>query len=130
MGSEPSKQMPVENNISLQTHRVEEVDSKRVSPSREMKKNKTQPNKNLSGFNLIQYNCRRKKAKYDKCSRKQHSSFLAGRQPDDDEECDDLFEAYKECIFYGMKEDRERRGLPPPAPQSALAGFQEEISDE
>lgn len=38
-------------------------------------------------------------------------------------DCQDLFEAYKECIYQGMLQDRLNRGLPIPKPQSALGDF-------
>lgn len=82
------------------------------------------PSPKLEGFSLVQFKCRKKKAIYQRCQDKIHGSFLEGKE--NDEDCDDLFETYKRCIFLGMKKDREKRGVGAPKQGSALAEFQEE----
>ena len=37
----------------------------------------------------------------------------------------ELFELYKDCIYQGMLKDRQKRGLPPPKPESALGDLLE-----
>jgi len=44
--------------------------------------------------------------------------------------CDELFDAYRECVLFGMKKLREERGLPPPTAESALGDFEEEIGED
>ena len=87
------------------------------------KKKKKSPPSNLKGFSLVQYKCRKKKAAYDRCYRQNHSSFLSGKKEEDDG-CEILFEAYRECVLLGMKKDREKRGLSPPNVESVLGEFE------
>lgn len=83
----------------------------------------------LTGFDLVQYRCRRKKKKYDVCYRKWYGSTFTVGQLDKDarENCDDLFEAYQNCILMGMKEDRDRRGLGKASEESYIGTFEAEL---
>ena len=82
----------------------------------------------LTGFPLVQHKCRKHKRKYDKCYNQWYkTSFLAvgpaGMNKTDGatdkvkkgaptrDECNDLFEIYRKCIYYKMKEEREKQGL-------------------
>ena len=68
---------------------------------------------------------------YDDCYRKKHSAFIVGQKIDEEEDdCEDLFEVYKDCILLGMLKDREKRNKPPPAPESALADFKEQMEED
>ncbi len=97
------------------------------------KKKKGSP-KNLKGYALIEYKCRKKRAKYDQCYRQTHSAFVVGKKlfdTDGDEidhkaSCEELFEAYKDCIYKGMMKDRKDRGLSAAKPESALGDYFEE----
>ena len=87
--------------------------------------------KKRTGFDLVQYKCRRRKAAYDKCYGDWYSKkFLTAEDINRDESCDDLFEKWRECILRGMLKERERQGLPPPKEGSILGEFIEEQSDE
>lgn len=86
---------------------------------------------NMTGFQLVQRKCRKKKRAYDKCYAQWYGgAFVSGKLEETREDCDDLFDAYKRCIFMGIREDRNRRGVGPPKPGSALAEFAEEESEE
>lgn len=89
---------------------------------------------NLEGFALVEYKCRKKKGRYDRCYAQKHSAFVSAKEFQDkngeDISCDDLFDSYRECILLGMKRLREERGLPNPNPESALGEFEEEIAED
>ena len=86
----------------------------------------------LTGFDLIQYQCRKKKRKYDKCYKKWYGSTFTVGQLDKDarEDCDDLFEAYQNCILMSMKKDRDRRGVGKANEDSAIGTFEAELEYE
>lgn len=97
------------------------------------------PSSNLSGFPLVQHKCRKKKRLYDRCFNQFYrSAFLGVASPSPQrvdtaattaitadtsqssksppsfsskEDCDDLFEAYRKCIFLNMQKEREKQGL-------------------
>lgn len=86
----------------------------------------------LTGFDLVQYNCRKKKRRYDQCYKKWYGSTFTVGQLDKDarEDCDDLFEAYQNCILMGMKQDRDRRGVGKANEDSAIGTFEAELEYE
>lgn len=87
--------------------------------------------KNMSGFERVQRKCRKKKREYDACYSEWYGgAFVSGKLEETRENCDDLFDAYKRCILMGMQKDREHRGVGAPKPDSALAMFAEEESEE
>mmetsp|Transcript_20882 Transcript_20882/g.26352 ORF Transcript_20882/g.26352 Transcript_20882/m.26352 type:complete len:136 (+) Transcript_20882:133-540(+) len=96
------------------------------------KKKKAPPPKNLTGFALVEYKCRKKRTRYDRCYRQKHSAFVVGSQitldsgEADENPCDDLFEAYKDCIYKGMLNDRKKRGIKQASPESALGDYDED----
>ncbi len=95
------------------------------------KKKKSTPPKNLTGYALIEYKCRKKRARYDQCYQQTHSAFVVGKKlfdKDGDEidhktSCEDLFEDYKDCIYRGMMKDRKERGVGVAKPESALGDY-------
>lgn len=95
---------------------------------------KKSPPPNLSGFDLIQYKCRKKKRAYDMCHSSKHKAFVGGKKLQDDEgeeqSCEDLFDIYKECIYKGMYQDRKKRGIKAPAEESALGTYAEYADEE
>ena len=86
----------------------------------------------LTGFDLIQYQCRKKKRKYDRCYRSWYGSTFTLGQLDKDarEGCDDLFEAYQNCILISMKNDRDRRGVGKANEDSAIGTFEADLEYE
>ncbi len=101
------------------------------------KNNKKAPPKNLTGFALVEYKCRKKRMRYDKCHKQKHSAFVVGSKLTstsakgevEERSCDDLFEAYKDCIYKGMLDDRKKRGIKQASPESALGDFYDEDED-
>ena len=86
-------------------------------------------NKNLTGFALVQHKCRKHKRSYDKCYHQWYRSSFLGVQltptsssqkntttqnpaptPSRDD-CDDLFEKYRTCIYRKLQKEREKQGL-------------------
>ena len=86
----------------------------------------------LTGFDLIQYQCRKKKRKYDRCYTSWYGSTFTVAQLDKDarEGCDDLFEAYQNCILMSMKKDRDRRGVGKANEDSAIGTFEADLEYE
>jgi hypothetical protein len=74
----------------------------------------------LTGFAKVQHKCRRKRMVYDKCYSELYGGFISAK-PTDSSACEEFFEDWRLCIMQGMKKDRDKRGLPPPLKESALA---------
>ena len=127
MGSTQSSSIPpVVPSDNNNNSKVEE------KPSQIQKsKKKAPPPKNLTGYALVEYKCRKKRARYDQCYRQTHSAFVVGKKlfdKDGDEidhktSCEDLFEAYKDCMYRGMMKDRKERGLGAAKSESALGDY-------
>mmetsp|Transcript_17428 Transcript_17428/g.49888 ORF Transcript_17428/g.49888 Transcript_17428/m.49888 type:complete len:149 (-) Transcript_17428:75-521(-) len=99
---------------------------------REGSKTNNDKSSQLTGFDLIQYQCRKKKRRYDQCYKKWYGSTFTAGQLDKDarDDCDDLFEAYQQCILIGMKKDRDRRGVGKANEDSAIGTFEAELEYE
>lgn len=96
-----------------------------ISLSGSTKKKKVPPN--LSGPALIEYRCRKKKRAFSVCvSSFYENKFLPGEKLEQEGDCDDLFEKYRECYMNGMLKGRQQKGLAPPKPNTLLAEFVEE----
>ena len=133
MGSQQSS--PISTPTQLPTQPAnEEIQKNGTTKTNNKPKKKKSPPPNLTGFALVQYNCRKKKRAYDICQAQHHKSFVSGTKLQDEtgEEvsCDDLFEVYKECIYKGMYEDRKKRGLKDPTEESALGGYLEYVDED
>lgn len=130
MGSTQSSSIPPAPSVPSNNTNSKEVEQK---PS-QIKQKKKSPPKNLTGYALVEYKCRKKRARYDQCHRQTHSAFVVGKKlfdKDGDEidhktSCEDLFEAYKDCIYRGMMKDRKERGLGAAKPESALGDYFDE----
>ena len=59
--------------------------------------------KNESGFQRAQRKCRKKKRAYDAC----YTAQLSNKE----EDCADLFDAYRSCFMSAMSRDMEKRGV-------------------
>lgn len=131
-----------ESTTSISTAATTTTTTTKSSNSNESMK-KTIPN-NLTGYTLVEYKCRKKRARYDQCYRTKHSAFVVGSKvlisnknttqgsesgELEEASCEELFDAYKDCILKGMLKDRKGRGLPPPRAESALGDFDDEEDD-
>ena len=57
----------------------------------------------------------------------QHNLFLEGKKPlEPEEDCDDLFESFRQCYMRGMLKERQKRGLDTPKEGTMLAEFIDE----
>lgn len=88
---------------------------------------KKESSANRTGIHLVNYKCRKKKAKYSKCvSNFYDEKFLQGKALNQEEECGDLFETYRRCYLKGIKEEFFDKGRKKPKEGSVLA---EEFDD-
>ena len=84
-------------------------------------KEKKKPPENESGYDKAQRVCRKQKRKYDACYTAQLSSK--------EEDCNDLFEAYRTCFLRIMAKDMEKRGVN--VNESSMIGeYNDEMSDK
>jgi hypothetical protein len=87
-----------------------------------------QPPPHLSGPKLVEYKCRKKKKEWTQCVGTWYDKrFLPGEALEEEQaDCDDLFERYRECYMRNMIKEREKKGLDPPKGDTMLAEFMEE----
>lgn len=84
-------------------------------------KEKKKPPENESVYYRAQRICRKQKRKYDACYTAQLSSK--------EEDCNDLFEAYRTCFLRIMAKDMENRGVK--VSESSMIGeYKDEIAVE
>lgn len=68
--------------------------------------NKKESTKQRTGVDLVNHKCRKKKAAYDKCvSQWYRERFLAGKSINQEEECGELFDTYKQCYMKHLKRE-------------------------
>ena len=106
---------------------VDHSETKPEKPVLVIEKNRNQV-RNLSGMDLINHKCRRRKRVYDKCVSDHYNNFIGGRSNEQQEDvCGDKYENWRQCVLKGIrKEFWERDGLPPPKEGSYLS----EIEDD
>lgn len=113
MGSSQSRPAPISDpNPSV------------VAPSSDSATSLESPSKppaKESGFARAQRKCRKKKLLYDACYTAQLSSK--------DEDCGELFDAYRTCFLKVMSKDMQRRGVKVTG-GSMIGEFMEESEDD
>jgi hypothetical protein len=138
MGSKQSIPSRIDHPIrNVETSKVEasSQESRDDQKPQENTKQKSPPS-NLKGFQLIEYKCRKKKRAYNLCYQQKHSAFVVMGKENKKEayneelDCEELFEIYKECIYKGMLKDRRMRGVKEPTEQSALGDYKLYADDE
>ena len=77
--------------------------------------------RNESGFQRAQRRCRRKKRAYDAC----YTAQLSNKE----EDCADLFDAYRSCFMSVIARDMEKRGVQVNS-NSMVGEFKDEEDDE
>jgi hypothetical protein len=94
----------------------------------QLKKKSRQPPKNLSGAALVEYKCRKKKKTWSKCVGSWYDDrFLPGKALEEEQaDCDDLFERFRECYMKNMLNERLKKGLELPKEGTVLAEYMEE----
>jgi hypothetical protein len=83
---------------------------------------------NLEGMALVNYKCKKRKKKYEKCTSEWYSKqFMTGKSMNQEEICGDLFEKYRTCILKGIRSEVwDKQGLPPPLEGSPLSEVEED----
>ena len=120
MGSAQSRGLPSDHQ---QERKADATTNDTSSEEKDPKENE------LSGMPLVHYKCRKRKKRYDRCTKQWYNSqFMTDKiSMDQEEACGGLFEAYKTCVLKGIKKEVwEKQGLPPPLEGSALAELAEE----
>eukprot|EP00934_Nitzschia_sp_Nitz4_P007923 Nitzschia sp. Nitz4//scaffold15_size197535//69719//70123//NITZ4_001574-RA/size197535-processed-gene-0.69-mRNA-1//-1//CDS//3329537703//7913//frame0 len=99
-----------------------------ATTSTDSTKNTKKPRKVRTGVALIEYECRPYKKAWSSCVGKSYRKFSSGTMVEDDQEtdCDDLFDKYRQCYLRGMLKERQKKGLDPPKEGTMLAEFLEE----
>lgn len=93
----------------------------------EVKSRKKNPPSHLSGAALVEYKCRKKKKAWSECVGTFYGRFSSGKVLEDEQsDCEELFELYRQCYLRGMLKERQKRGLEPPREGTLLAEFMEE----
>ncbi|KAL3810429.1 hypothetical protein ACHAXA_005637 [Cyclostephanos tholiformis] len=94
--------------------------SEELGASSAITKVKAKPPENESGYDRAQRVCRKKKRTYDACYTAQLSSK--------EEDCNELFEAYRSCFLKVIAKDMEKRGVK--VNESSIIGeYKEETAD-
>lgn len=87
------------------------------------------PPSNISGPALVDYKCRKKKRAWSRCVGGWYNDrFLPGKALEDErseENCEELFEVFKQCYMLGMVAEQKKKGLKIEE-GSMLAEFMEE----
>jgi len=76
---------------------------------------------NESGYARAERICRKKKRVYDAC----YTAALSSKE----EDCEELFDAYRSCFLRVMTKDMEKRGIKVNA-GSMVGEYKEEVEDE
>mmetsp|Transcript_7256 Transcript_7256/g.14898 ORF Transcript_7256/g.14898 Transcript_7256/m.14898 type:complete len:138 (-) Transcript_7256:306-719(-) len=84
----------------------------------EIEKKAKRKNKNKDS---IDYKCRKQKRGWSRCiSNHYEKQFLPGKSLEPEEDCDDLFDSFRDCYMRGMLKQRQAKGLAPPKKDSML----------
>ena len=95
--------------------------NKNTSSSTNNKAKRKPSPKNETGYDKATRICRKKKRLYDACYTAQLS--------DKEENCEELFEAYRNCFMRVMHKDMEKRGVKI-SENSMIGEYKEDIADE
>lgn len=136
-----TNQSPEISTTKDSNSRDDDNETVKINSKKDKRKKKNQKEKNLStegGAAWVEAQCRKPKVKYNKCYRKWYSSGFTGVTSGDTEreDCDDLFELYKECYVKNMLKDRMRKNNnangadSAPKEGSLLATYMDEIGDD
>ncbi len=120
---DPTSQVTIdEKNNSNQA----QIDSKPPASSRATQQS-FRDEAGLSGIALIEYKCRKKKRAWSTCVKDHYEhKFLPGQSLEPEEDCDDLFELYRQCYMRGLLKERQKKNTGPPKEGTMLHQFIEE----
>ena len=72
----------------------------------------------------VDYKCRKQKRSWNRCiSDHYEKKFLPGKSLEPEEDCDDLFDSFRDCYMRGMLKQRQEKGMAPPKADSMLHEF-------
>jgi len=95
----------------------------------EPKRRRKQPPPNLSGPALVEWKCRKRKKAWNSCVGGWYNDrFLPGKALEDErseQNCDELFEKFRQCYMRGMLAEQKKKGLKI-SENSMLAEFADE----
>mmetsp|Transcript_9361 Transcript_9361/g.15403 ORF Transcript_9361/g.15403 Transcript_9361/m.15403 type:complete len:137 (-) Transcript_9361:227-637(-) len=110
------------NNNTIDTTAASQSKNDDSNPSsNNTTKIKRQPPKNESGYARAERLCRKKKRVYDAC----YTAALSSK----DEDCEELFDAYRSCFLKAMTKDMEKRGVKVSS-GSMVGEYKEEVEDD
>lgn len=105
MGSSQSVVEARETQTSSPTKQRNEGDERKLR----------KPPPNLSGPALVEYKCRKRKRAWSRCVGGWYNDrFLPGKALEDErseENCDELFDQFKQCYMRGMLAEQKKKGL-------------------
>lgn len=127
MGSNQSSTPDSSSSPTLPVLPRKETDSAADISKHESQKKSRKPPPNLSGTALVEYKCRKKKKAYTKCVAGWYNNrFLQAKALEQEGDCDDLFESFRQCYMRGMLKERQKKGLDAPREGTILAEFIDE----
>jgi hypothetical protein len=125
MGSSQSAPTAKDTPMSISTP---PTDAMIQDTTKDPQRKKKSPPNNLSGVALVEYKCRKNKKAWRQCVGGFYDRFSSGKALEDEEpDCDDLFEGFRQCYMRGMLKERQKKGLDTPKEGTILAQF---IEDE
>jgi len=75
----------------------------------------------------IDSKCRKQKRAWGRCVADHYEKkFLPGKSLEPEEDCDDLFDKFRDCYLKNMLKQRQEKGLLPPKKDSALHEYMDE----
>ena len=77
--------------------------------------------------NSVEYKCRKQKRSWSRCVTEHYEKkFLPGISLEPEDDCDVLFDNFRECYMAGMIKERQKKGMAAPAEGSMLHEFMAE----
>jgi hypothetical protein len=126
MGSSQSSALPESSSKNQFTVNDDSSRNTTNTDTQQRPKNKKPP-KDLTGPELVEYKCRKKKKAWSTCVGSFYGRFSNGKVLEDEEaDCDELFDAYRQCYLRGMLKEREKKGLESPKEGTILSEFVED----
>ena len=109
----------IDNNVDSTTAATSQSNTENNSNTTKIKRKP--PPKNESGYARAERLCRKKKRIYDAC----YTAALSSKE----EDCEELFDAYRLCFLKNMTKDMEKRGVQVNS-GSMVGEFKEEVEDD
>jgi hypothetical protein len=119
------------NNTTARDDGDPKQDNNTVMVFQKARSQVSKDNNKLSGMDLVNHKCRRRKRVYDKCVAAHYKNFLGGKSLDQEEACGEKYEAYRNCTLKGIKKEIwDKEGLPPPKEGSFLSELDDDDEDD